>query len=128
MRASLAICIPMVLMAGCAADTMRGYVGQDVRAVVLAYGPPANVVDLGQGSRAFQWNKTSVDTTPASVVTTTDKDKKGRKTTQTQFIGGTQSVTNCLYTFYTAWNPQSEGWIVTGFRQPSLECAIGGLS
>ena len=128
MKASLAISIPMILMAGCAADTMRGYVGQDVRAVVLAYGPPANEVDLGNGARAFQWSKVSVDTTPASVVTTTDKDKKGRKTKQTQFFGGSQSVTNCLYTFYTAWNPQQGGWIVTGFRQPSLDCTFGGLS
>ncbi len=128
MKMSLAICVPLILMAGCAADTMRGYVGQDVRAVVLAYGPPVNEVDLGNGARAFQWTKTSVDTTPLTAVTTTDKDRKGRKTTQTQFIGGTQTVTNCLYTFLTAWSPQRGGWIVTGFRQPSLECAIGGLS
>ncbi len=128
MRLVLAVFLPVILVMGCTADTMRGYVGQDIRAAVVAYGPPVNVVDLGNGTRAFQWSKTSVDTTPASVVTTTDKDKKGRKTTQTQFIGGTQTVTNCLYTFYTAWNPQSGGWIVTGFRQPSFDCAFGGLS
>ncbi len=128
MRLSLAICLPLILMIGCAADTMRGFVGQDIRAVELAYGPPVNQVDLGNGVRAFQWNKVSVDTTPTSVVTTTDKDKKGRKTTQTQVIPGSQTVTNCLYTFYTAWNSQSSGWIVTGFRQPSFDCAFGGLS
>ena len=128
MKASLAICALMILMAGCAADTMRGYVGQDVRAVELAYGPPVNQVDLGNGIRAFQWSKISVDTTPVSAVTTTEKGKRGRKTTETQFIGGTQTVTNCLYTFFAAWNPQQGGWVVTGFRQPSLDCAIGGLS
>jgi predicted small secreted protein len=117
-----------VLIAGCAADTMRGYVGQDIRAVLLAYGPPANEIDLGGGTRAFQWRKISVDTTPASAVTTTEKDRKGRRTTQTQFVGGTQTVTNCLYTFLAAWNQQRDGWIVTGFRQPSLDCAIGDLS
>jgi predicted small secreted protein len=128
MKASLAICALVILVAGCVADTMRGYVGQDIRAVMLAYGPPANEIDLGGDTRAFQWSKTSVDTTPLSVVRTTDKDKKGRSTTQTQFVGGTQSVTNCLYTFLTAWDPRRNGWIVTGFRQPSLDCAIGGLS
>ncbi len=127
MKASLAICALVVLVAGCVADTMRGYVGQDIRAVMLAYGPPANEIDLGGSTRAFQWSKVSVDTTPASAVTTTDKDRKGRRITQTQFVGGTQTVTNCLYTFLAAWDPRRDGWIVTGFRQPSLDCAIGGL-
>jgi hypothetical protein len=128
MKARLAIVALLSLFTGCVADKMRGYVGQDIRAVMLAYGPPANEIDLGGGTRAFQWSKTSVDTTPLSAVTTTDKDKKGRRTTQTQFVGGTQSVTNCLYTFLTVWDPQRNGWVVTGFRQPSLDCAIGGLN
>ncbi len=127
MKASLAVCALVILLAGCAADTMRGYVGQDIRAVELAYGPPANEVDLGGGTRAFQWSKVSVDITPASTVTTTDKDRRGRRTTRTQFVGGTQTVTNCLYTFLAAWDPRRDGWIVTGFRQPSLDCAIGDL-
>jgi hypothetical protein len=116
-----------IALTGCVAHTMRGYVGQDIRAVELAYGPPLNQVDLGESNRAFQWNKVSVDTTPASAVTTTDKDRKGRKVTRTQFIGGTQSVTNCLYTFFATWSPQRHGWIVTGFRQPSLDCSIGDI-
>jgi predicted small secreted protein len=123
--------IPMLgcaILAACAADTMKGYVGQDIRSVELAYGPPINQIDLGGGVRAFQWQRISVDTTPVSAVTTTDKDSKGRKTTETQFIGGDQTVTKCLYTFLTAWNPAANGWIVTGFRQPSLDCAVGGLS
>lgn len=127
MKAALATCVLAILLTGCTADTMRGYVGQDVRNVELAYGPPANQIDLGNGTRAYQWNKISTDTTPMTAVTTTDKDKKGRRTKQTQFVGGTQSVTNCLYTFITAWDAKRNGWIVTGFRQPSLDCAIGGL-
>ena len=127
MKVTLAIYALLALLTGCVADTMRGYVGQDIRAVMLAYGPPANEIDLGGGTRAFQWSKTSIDTTPVSAVTTTDRDRRGRRTTQTQFVGGTQTVTNCLYTFLAAWDPQRNGWIVTGFRQPSLDCAIGSL-
>ena len=127
MKTSLAICALVILVAGCVVDTMRGYVGQDIRAVMLAYGPPANEIDLGGGTRAFQWSKVSVDTTPVSAVTNTEKDRRGRRITQTQFVGGTQTVTNCLYTFLAAWDPQRNGWIVTGFRQPSLDCAIGSL-
>ena len=124
---ALAICALVILVAGCAAETMRGYVGQDIRAVVLAYGPPANEIDLGGGTRAFQWSKATVDTTPVSTVATTSRDRRGHRTTQTQFVGGTQTVTNCVYTFLAAWDPRRAGWIVTGFRQPSLDCAVGGL-
>jgi hypothetical protein len=116
-----------ILLVGCVADKMRSYVGQDIRQVELAYGPPVNQIDWGNGTRAFQWAKISVDTTPVSAVTTTDKDSKGRKTTQTQFVGGDQSVTKCLYTFITAWNPSGNGWVVTGIREPSFDCAIGDL-
>jgi predicted small secreted protein len=128
MKASVAVCAAVVLFtAACVADTMRGYVGQDIRAVMLAYGPPANEVNLGGGARAFQWSKTSVDTTPPMPVTTTERDRKGRRITRTRYVGGTQTVTDCLYTFLAAWDPRRDGWIVTGFRQPSLDCAIGGL-
>jgi hypothetical protein len=48
------------------------------------------------------------------------------KTTQTQFTGGDQTVTRCLYTFLTA--RQGDGWIVTGIREPSFDCAIGDLN
>ncbi|MGA9015126.1 MAG: hypothetical protein WB509_21770 [Acetobacteraceae bacterium] len=128
MRLALAASVATALLVGCVADTMRSYVGQDIRAVELTSGPPINQIDLGNGTRAFQWSKVSVDTTPVSAVTTTDKDKKGRKTTDTQFVGGEQTVTRCLYTFIAARNPQANSWIVTGIREPSLDCAIGGLS
>jgi hypothetical protein len=44
------------------------------------------------------------------------------------YTGGTQTVKNCLYTFVAAWSPERQGWIATGFQQPSLSCALGGLS
>ena len=128
MKSALALCAAAMLLAACAADTMRGYIGQDIRSVELSYGPSSNQIDLGNGTRAFQWAKISVDTTPVSAVTTTDKDNKGRKITQTQFVGGDQSVTRCLYTFITAWNPPGNSWVVTGIREPSFDCAIGDLS
>ena len=128
MKLGLALIAAATLLAGCAADTMRSYVGQDIRKVELSYGPPVNQIDLGNGSRAFQWAKVSVDTTPGSAVSTTERDKKGRKTTQTQFTPGSQTVTRCFYTFITTRNPQGNAWIVTGIREPSFDCAIGDLS
>jgi predicted small secreted protein len=126
-RRTAVLAVALALLASCVADTMRGYVGQDVRQVELAYGPPSNVIDLGNGARAYQWTRISVSTTPASAVTTSSKDKKGRRVSSTQLIGGQQSTSRCVYTFFTAWSPQQNGWIVTGIRQPSLDCAIGGL-
>ena len=123
----VALAAALALLAGCVADTMRGYVGQDVRQVELAYGPPSNVIDLGNGTRAYQWTRISVSTTPVSAVTTSNKDKKGRRTSETQFIGGEQSTSRCVYTFLTVWSPQRNGWTVTGIRQPSLDCAVGDL-
>src|ERR1700712_3158386 len=95
----------MALFGGCAADAMRSYVNKDIRNVELEYGPPSNQIDLGGGIRAFQWTKISVDTTPVSAVTTTEKDRRGRRTTHTDLIGGDQTVTKCLYTFITTWSP-----------------------
>jgi hypothetical protein len=125
MKAGLVTCLAAMLT-GCVADKMRSYIGTDIRTVELSYGPPINEIDLGNGTRAFQWSKISVDTTPVTAVTTTDKNKNGSKTTQTQFTGGDQTVTRCLYTFITA--RQGDGWVVTGIRDPSFDCAIGDLN
>ena len=61
-------------------------------------------------------------------MTTTDKDWRGRKVKQTVYTGGDTTVTNCNYTFLTAWDQQRQGWVVTGIRQPSLDCSIGDLN
>lgn len=128
MRSVLVLVMAILWVSGCTADTMRGYIGQDIRAVELANGPPSNQIDLGQGTRAYQWTRISTDTTPVSAVTTTDKDWRGRKVKQTVYTGGDTTVTNCNYTFLTAWDSQRQGWIVTGIRQPSLDCSIGDLN
>ena len=54
MKTYLVIGALVLLLVGCVSDTMRGYVGQDIRAVMLDYGPPIGEIDLGGGARAFQ--------------------------------------------------------------------------
>jgi hypothetical protein len=127
MKHLVTMIVVLLVLGGCVASTMRGYIGQDVRQVELAYGPPSNVIDLGNGTRAYQWARISTSSTPASAVTTTTRDKKGRRVSTTELIGGQPTVTRCLYVFMTAWSPQWNGWIVTGIREPSLDCAIGGI-
>ena len=124
---TIAGALGLLLGAGCVADTMRGFVGQDINAVMLSYGPPLGQYDLGEGSRAFQWSRISVDTTPATAVETTSRDRKGRQITTTQFVGGSETVNRCLYTFLTAWNAPRQTWVVTGFRPPTFDCALGDL-
>ena len=81
----------------------------------------ANQIDLGNGARDFPSSKVSVDTTPISADSMTDRDRKGRKTTETQFVGGNTTVTRCLYTFITA--QRSDSWIVTGDRHLTASLA-----
>jgi len=119
--------LALLVLGGCVADSMKSYVGQDVRNIELAYGAPSNVVDMGGGARAYQWTRVSVSTTPMQAVTTEHKDRRGHRVKETTYTGGQQSVSRCLYTFNTHWDAGRNGWIVTGFRQPSLDCALGDL-
>jgi hypothetical protein len=116
------------MLAACVTDTMQKYVGRDIREVELNYGPPSNQIDLSGGTRAFQWTKISVDTAPVTATSTTEKTKKGGKITQTNFSGGDQSISKCIYTFLTTWDGRRGSWIVTGIKQPSWDCSIGDLS
>ena len=46
---------------------MQGFVGKDIRQVVLDYGTPINAMDMGNGTRAFQWKMTKSRTTPTYI-------------------------------------------------------------
>ncbi len=62
------VLILLLLNSGCTATSiMKGYIGEDVTMASLDYGYPTNVVDLPDGSRAFQWifnNQYQVPTKP----------------------------------------------------------------
>ncbi len=40
-----------IVLAGCASDIMKNYIGQPVELVILDYGPPTTIVDLDQSQR-----------------------------------------------------------------------------
>jgi hypothetical protein len=81
---------------------MKSYVGQDIRDVELAYGPPSNVIDLREGRRAYQWTRVSVSATSVQSVSTTAKDKKSWRVTETSFIGPVVKVGDWSQTFEKA--------------------------
>ena len=56
----------VALLAGCASDIMKNYIGQPVETVILDYGPPSTILDIGRGERAYQWRKVSTNVVPGS--------------------------------------------------------------
>ncbi len=106
-------------LTGCASDIMKNYIGQPIESVVLDYGPPTMIVDLGQGERAYQWRKISTNVVSGSSSGEVRHTKHGTEYQTTETPGYVERQ-ECFYTFYAR---ASEGrWFVTNFRQPKLEC------
>lgn len=109
----------MFALAGCASDIMKNYIGQPIESIVLDYGPPTAVVDLGQGERAYQWRKISTNVVSGSSSSEVRHTKHGTEYQTTETPGYVESQ-ECFYTFYA--RASGGRWFVTSFRQPKLEC------
>lgn len=107
----------VLLLAGCASQIMKGYIGKPVQAVVVDYGPPSASFDMSDGRKAFQWSRTSSYTLPTTAYTTNTA-----YSSYTTVAGGQQITEHCVYTLFARWNADREAWIVTGFNDPSLDC------
>jgi len=127
----------LLFVSGCASQIMQGYVGKDVRDIMLDYGPPANAFDMGDGRRAFQWVIDSSFTTPTYVTTTGAVNTSGTVNTygntsyghanswvnSNSVIHGGQTINSrCIYTLFGVWNEARNGWDVVGFKSPRLDC------
>ena len=109
----------LLTISACASDIMKNYVGQPVESVVLDYGPPTEIVDLGSGERAYQWRKISTNVVAGSTSGEVRRTKHGTEYETTETPGYVERQ-ECFYTFYA----RSSGgrWFITNFRQPKLEC------
>lgn len=117
---SKAFFVAIVLaLTGCASDIMKNYIGQPVESVVLDYGPPTAVVDLGQGERAYQWRKTSTNAVSGTSSGEVRHTKHGTVYEETETPGYVERQ-ECFYTFYA--RASGGRWFITNFRQPKLEC------
>jgi hypothetical protein len=115
----------VVFITSCASQIMQGYVGKDMREVMLDYGPPANAFDMGDGRRAFQWVMNSSYTTPTYATTTGNVNSVGNSAwfnSNTQIHGGQTYTQRCAYTLFGRWDEGRQGWTVIGFKQPKLMC------
>lgn len=108
-----------VVLAGCASTVMKNYIGQPVESVIIDYGPPTAVLDLGWDQRAYQWRKISTNVVSGSTSGEIRDTRRGQRFEETVTPGYVEEQ-ECFYTFYA--RQQGGRWYVTNFRQPKLEC------
>lgn len=119
------VCILALLLAGCASQAMRRYMGQPVQAAMARNGPPTNAFDMPDGRRAFQWARSGQYTTPTYANSTGNAQAIGNAvwwTQNTAITGGQTYQMRCLYTVYARWNEGSRAWIIEGFEPIPYEC------
>lgn len=109
----------VLLLTGCASAVMKNYVGGPVETVMLDYGPPTSVLDLGPGQRAYQWRKVSTNVVPGTARSEVRRTRRGTDVETTETPGYVERQ-ECFYTFYA--RAAGERWLITSFRKPSLEC------
>lgn len=115
----------VLLMAGCATQVMQGYVGRDIRDVMVRYGPPDNAFDMADGRKAYQWRMESSSVTPTYSTTegrTRERHDGDRYQSTTITTGGDVSTTTCFYTLYATWDEAARGWTVVAYEKPGFEC------
>jgi hypothetical protein len=74
-RAGVALCLLLALAAGagCAmgmSNTMDSWMGHHFSEVVGSWGPPQQIMDIGEGNRLFIWIEDRSYTTPGTTTTT----------------------------------------------------------
>ncbi|MDK4705246.1 hypothetical protein PH562_23570 [Rhizobium sp. CNPSo 4062] len=109
----------LLILSACASQIMKSYIGAPIGSVMLDYGPPDNVYDLGPGARAYQWRKQKTQVVPGQSSGEIRDTRRGKRYDVIETPGYVEH-TECFYTFYTRGAGSDR--YVTSFRQPSLEC------
>ncbi|REF72393.1 hypothetical protein [Paracoccus versutus] len=116
-----AIVLALVMaVAGCASSIMQSYVGKDITEAAMDYGPPAGVMDLPDGRRAFMWRMTQGTVMPQTTNYSAVQSGNWVTGTATTYGGGV-STWQCTYTLIGQRNPKGS-YTVVDFRKPSLSC------
>ena len=102
---------------------MKQYMGKDIREVVLDSGPPMNAMDMGDGTRAFQfrWGGGPV-VIPQTTTTTGSVTSVGNASwfnaRSITSPGGVVTTEGCIITYLSKWDASRDTWIVSGYRYP----------
>lgn len=113
------ISILLLLLSGCVSTEMKGYVGKDIREVILANGQPMGVIDMGDGSRAFQfmWGGTSQTAVASNSSTQINSNWLGKA--QIESSGSAIVSSGCVISYITHWDEKRKSWIVFDYRYPN---------
>jgi hypothetical protein len=126
MRTFVVLVALCIVLQGCASTIMQSYVQQDLRTVMLDYGPPENAFDMPDGTRAFQWIMGKSRGTAASAFSTTNASVGSGAgswvTSNTTITGGRAIESKCIYTLFARWEESTKGWAVVSFHKPPFMC------
>lgn len=105
------------------AGLQKKYVGKTVLDVVVEEGPPANVFDMGDGRRAFQWKfGGGTIQIPATTTSSGQVSVVGNQAwfTQTAVTSPAVAVTSdgCYWTVFGIWDENRKAWVVADARTP----------
>jgi hypothetical protein len=112
----------MFALTGCASVHTEEYVDRDIRQVILDNGPPINAIDMGDGTRTFQFKFGGGSivapqvTATGAPITKSDSDAWFQSAPIT--TSGGQRVVNddCVSSYLTKWD--GEVWRVLSYRIP----------
>lgn len=106
-----------LVLSACASTEMRGFVGKPVEETAFAYGRPANVIDLPDGRRGYQyrWGGGAV-VAPGHAVTTASTVGGVTTATTTATPTAVFESRGCLITFIA--RDHGHGYVVEEYRVP----------
>jgi hypothetical protein len=107
----------------CVSTHMKQFIGQDVRYIAVQDGLPANVFDMPDGRRAFQYRLGGGQMTMPATTTTNGQvqlvgDSAFYSEQKLTTGGGTVVSEGCLVTYFAAWDAAANGWIVRDISYP----------
>lgn len=107
----LSLLIGALSLAGCVSAGMKTLVGEPIQAAQLRYGPPAQVIDMPDGRRAYQF-KTGGGSVmlPSTSTTTVSPVGAGIVATTTGSPGGIAQLPGCYLTFMAA--QENGAWVI----------------
>ena len=124
--------LTLVLCASCASQIMQDYVGKPLTDPILDYGQPIGSMDMEDGTRAFQWKMQSNTYIPQTTTFNSNTYANIYGTQGNAFTTGTSTTyggytasSDCTYTLFAKRVNKKDipaSWIITGFRQPRLDC------
>lgn len=120
-RKALVTVLILLLLSGCMSTELKRYIGMPIQEAAINYGTPTTMFDMPDGSRVFQWMKTTTYTMPTSITTTGSAVPFGGSVwyaQNAQISGGQQIQSQCAYTLIANWSDTTKAWMVTSYRLP----------